>query len=234
MEVVKSKFALCHLLFFVCLLTSCNSIKRNCTNEIINDTIVCKEKVQDNLTKYCTYEYFIINKGDTSAYSFVFRFNRTHPHDCNMEILNWPDYKRYLIPKDTKISCYVPNYNEFLKELDLCLNAALNEKDSINLKRISFRLVCCSDIAIQTSNSFYKMGSSITHKNIEEALQTISLKEDFNLILEKYNLHVANVACHEEIYIVTKSEFLNNSNSSNTTEIPDSVLDVDVCIYVAH
>lgn len=219
----------------VCLIMSCCSIKRSDTEEIINDTIVCKKKIQNHLIKYCTYEYFIINKGDTSAYSFIFRSGRTYPHDCNMEIVNWPRYKQYLIPKDTIISCYEPNYNDFLKEMDLCLNVALNEKDSINLKHIVFRLVNCTDIAIKTSKLFYKMKKKdITHQNILDALQKTSLKEDFNRILKKYNLHVANENCYEEIYLIKKSDFLNNSNYSNKKEVPDSILDVDVDLNIIH
>lgn len=220
----------------VCLLMSGCSIKRSDTEEeVTNDTIVCKKKIQDHLVRYCTYEYFIINKGDTSAYSFIFRSGRAYPHDCNMEIVNWPRYKQYLIPKDTIISCYEPNYKDFLKEMDLCLNIALNEKDSINLKYIVFRLVNCTDIAVKTSKLFYKMKKKdITHQNILDALQKTSLKEDFNTILKKYNLYVANENCYEEIYLVKKSDFLNNSKYSNKEEVPDSILDVNVSLNIAH
>ena len=219
----------------ICLLMFCGPIKRSDTGKITNDTIVCKKKIQNHLIKYCTYEYFIINKGDTSAYSFIFRSGRAYPHDCNMEIVNWPRYKQYLIPKDTIISCYEPNYKDFLKEMDLCLNVALNEKDSINLKHIVFRLVNCTDIAVKTSKIFYKMKKKdITHQNILDALQKTSLKEDFNTILKKYNLYVANENCYEEIYLVKKSDFLNNSNYSNKKEVPDSILDVDVDLNIIH
>lgn len=216
-----------------CLLLSCGSIKRSDTEEITNDTIVCKKEVQDHLAQYCTYEYFVISKGDTSAYSFVFRTRRAYPHDSNMEIVNWPRYKQYLIPKDTIISCYEPDYKGFLKEMDLCLNTALNEKCSINLKHIAFRLVNCTDIAVVASNMFYEMGKKdMTHQNILDALQKTSLKNDFDTILNKYGLHVANENCYEEIYLVKKKDFLNNRNYPNKEEVPDSILDVEIGLNV--
>lgn len=43
-----------------------------------------------------------------------------------------------------------------------------------------------------------------THQNILDALQKTSLKEDFNRILKKYNLHIADANCYEEIYLVKK------------------------------
>lgn len=231
---MKHQFYLLPFVVFYLLMSGC-SIKRSDTEEVTNDTIVCKKKIQDHLVRYCTYEYFIINKGDTSAYSFKFRSGRAYPHDCNMEIVNWPRYKQYLIPKDTIISCYEPNYKDFLKEMDLCLNVALNEKDSINLKYIVFRLVNCTDIAIEASNLFYKMRrKDLTHQNILDALQKTSLKEDFNRILKKYNLHIADENCYEEIYLVKKSDFLNISNYSNKKEVPDSILDVNVSLNIAH
>ena len=126
-------------------------------------------------------------------------------------------------------------FKDFLKEMDLCLNVALNEKDSINLKHIVFRLVNCTDIAIKTSKLFYKINKKdITHQNILDALQKTSLKEDFNTILKKYNLYVANENCYEEIYLVKKSDFLNNSNYSNKKEVPDSILDVYVDLNIIH
>lgn len=65
-------------------------------------------------------------------------------------------------------------------------------------------------------------------------MQKTSLKEDFNTILKKYNLYVANENCYEEIYLVKKSDFLNNSNYSNKKEVPDSILDVDVDLDIIH
>lgn len=218
-----------------CLLMSCGLMKRTDTKEVTNDTIVCKKKVQDHLVGYCTYEYFIINKGDTSAYSFIFRSKHTYPHDCNMEIVNWPRYKQYLIPKDTVILCYEPNYSDFLKEMDLCLNVASNKKGSINLKHIAFRLVNCTDIAVRTSTIFNKMEKKdINHQNILNALQKTTLKEDFNMILRKYNLYIADMSCYEEIYILKKAEFLNITNYTNKKEMPDSILDVNVGFNIVH
>lgn len=218
-----------------CLLMSCCSPKQSGTEKATNDTIVCKKKVQDHRIRYSTYEYFIINKGDTSAYSFIFRSRRDYPHDCSMEIVNWPRYRQYLIPKDTIITCYEPSYKDFLKEMDLCLNAALNEKDMINFKNIIFRLFHCTEIAIKTSNEFYKMRrKDITHKNILEALQKTSLKEDFNTILQRYNLHINEMACCEDIYIAPQKDFLDYREYAKKEEMPDSILDVDVVLNVVH
>lgn len=223
------------LLVVICMMSSCSSITRNDTEEAINDTIVCKKKVQDHRDMYCTYEYFIINKGDTSSYSFICRSRRDYPHDCYIEILNWPRYKYYLIPKVTTISCYEPKYKDFLREMDLCLEVALNEKDSINLERIEFLLVGCTDIAIETSNLFYKAGvKDITHHNILNALQKTSLKEDFNAILKKYNLHIVDEHCCEEIYLVKKSDFLNVNEYHSKKEVPDTILDVTVSLNIVH
>lgn len=74
----------------------------------------------------------------------------------------------------------------------------------------------------------------LTHQNILDALQKTSLKEDFNTILKKYNLYIANENCYEEIYLVKKSDFLNISNYSNKKEVPDSILDVTVSLNIAH
>lgn len=229
------KHKVCFLLFLVfSMLMSCSSQQRNNTSEAANDAVVCKHEVQSYSTKHRTYEYFIINKGDTSAYSFSFLSKVDHSHDCNMEILNYPRYKEYLIPKDTTITCYEPSYKDFLKEMDLCLNAALNENNTINLKNIIFRLFHCTEIAIKTSNEFYKMGrKDITHKNILEALQKTSLKEDFNTILQRYNLHIDEMACCEDIYIAPQKDFLNYKYTKKE-EIPDSILDVDVVLKIAH
>lgn len=232
------KHQVCFLLFLAfCLLMSCCSQQQSNIKEVNNDTIVCKKEVQDYFTKYRTYEYFIINKGDTSAYSFIFRSRLDYLHNCNMEIVNFPRYKQYMMPKDATISCYEPNYKDFLKEMDLCLNAALNEKDTITLNNIIFRLFALKDIAVKTSNEFYKMGrkrKDITHENILESLQKTSIKEDFNTILQRHNLFIVEMACCEEIYLASKKEFLNNSEYVSKEEAPDSILDVDVVLKIAH
>lgn len=220
-------------LIATCLLLSHCSTKQNDKGYITNGTIVCKKKVQDHLIGYNTYEYFTISNGDTSTYSFIFRYKQTFPHECKMEITNWPRYKMYLMPKTTTISCNEPDYKGFLTEMDLCLNAALNEKEQINLKYITFRLANCTDIAVKTSNIFYKgKERSITHQSILDAIQNTSLKKDFNIILNKYDLQIANEKCYEEIYIVKKSDFLNNSNYHNKYEVPDSILDVGVVLNI--
>lgn len=215
---------------FCVLLLSCCSIGQKDTGENSNDTIVCKKKIQGYLPKYHTYEYFVINKGDTSSYSFTFISDVTRPHDCILEIVNWPRYKRYLIPKDIIISCHEPNYKDFLKEMDLCLNVAL--KDSINLKYIAFLLSNCTDIAVKTSKLFYSTrNQEINYQNILDALKRTTLKEDFDKILKKYNLHVVREDCNEEIYLIGKSEFKKVYKGKEI--LPDTILDVNVDLNIS-
>lgn len=220
------------LVLVVSILTSCGSAKRDEAKIPSNDTIVCKKMVRDFLVGYRTYEYFIVNQGTTSSYSYVFRSACTVPYECNMEIINWPSYKKYLIPKDTIISCREPNYKEFLKEMDLCVSAALNKENSANLKHIVFRLANCTDVAIQTSMIFYKTGEKdVTHQNILKALQKTSLKEDFNTILWRHGLRIVQEHCYEEIYLINKSDF--RKSYKGNKNLPEAILDVEVCLDIA-
>lgn len=180
----------------------------NCSSGILsNDNFVIYEYDiigADNI-KRC--DYFVSDETDTMATSFIFYTNSFGK--VNISVLCVEESKRYmydLCPDTMTIvekNCFpkhkfrLSSYKELLSEFGLCLKKASKKFDVHQLHYISLQLADLPEIAISLSKLI--RDDDISHKSIDNALETTSLISDINKVLKQYGVEVNSISSCEEI-----------------------------------
>jgi hypothetical protein len=213
------------ILIIIFGLLSCNGNLKD-DNEIIvnepNDTIVGsrqidKEIAGSNYYKRAT-EYFVIVNSDTSDFRPILKESK---ENGNVEL-------------DLQIS-YVKNnttHRQRLEELRQILSIAASEYNFDTLSGIFVgRLIQMGDLAIKVTEEFNDEFGIIEnlsvkdYKKTSDFLKKSQLAEDINNLFRPYDLHVKSVGI-EKLFYATKKELLTlGLIETDTTEIPEKILD---------
>ena len=185
------------------------------------------------------YEYFVSNKIDTMATSFIVCTNSFGK--VNINVICDEEYKMYmrLVHHDTEdivendsIRCHkynLPSYKELLSELILCLNKAREKTDIHQLQYISFQLADLPEIAISCSKTIGD--DKITHESIDNALKVTSLRNDINKLLKQYGVEIQSINSCEEILIMRTIPYF-KKHGINENNMPTSIIDSTIELIV--
>lgn len=192
-------------------------------------------------------EYFVRHGEDTSQCSCV--LIPVHSKGIRIEFYTLPFNKYFLhnrnvTPNDTTATEVVmnhyqkrfryPNDKELMDEIGLCLSSASKDFNLNKLLSFSFRLSDWNNIAVQASKLINKDSYSITHCDIDAALQKTSLENNLNSLLKQYRIKVNRIMCQEEIILISKENYIKSCGFSNETDIPDDIIDVEVYVDFTH
>ena len=186
---------------FVLVLMNCLSCIPSNDNYVIHEYDIIGA---DNI-KRC--EYFVSDETDTMATSFIFNTNSFGK--VNICVLCVEENKRYMydLCPDTmtivekncipKHKFRLSSYKELLSEFGLCLKKAKKNFNLNQLHYISLQLADLPEIAISVSKII--IDNEISHKSINNALETTSLISDINIVLKQYGVDVKSISSCEEI-----------------------------------
>ena len=221
------------ILLFVLVLMNCSSCIPSNDNYVIHEY---------NITgtgdiKRC--EYFVSNETDTMATSFIFHTNSFGK--VNISVLCDEENKRYmydLFPDTMTIvdkNCFakhkfrLSSYKELLSEFVLCLIKAQKQFDIYQLHYISLQLADLTEIAISVSKLI--RDDDISHKSINNALETTSLISDINIVLKQYGVKVKSISSCEEIIKMESIPYCKR-HGITMSEMPSFILDTTIEIIV--
>lgn len=209
----------------------------SCTSQ--KDSYVIHEYDLSGDSNIKRYEYFVSNKMDTMATSFIVCTNSFGK--VNINVICDKEYKIYMrsLYLDTVAIAEMDNiryhkfnlssYKELLSELALCLNKAREHFDIHQLHYISFQLADLPEIAISCSK---KIGDDeITHESIDNALKVTSLKNDINKVLKQYDVEIKSINSCEEILIMRTIPYF-KIHGIKEKYLPTSIIDSTIEIIV--
>ena len=247
----NSKFTKAVYLACICLFLLCCSVvaQRTQQNNVLrNDATVCSEYLPSIDTVYEEKEFFVVTKQDTSAYSCLFTKSEKHLRLKLVLSLEWKLYDFFNHqnnePNDTtafrgilnipKHSLKIPSYKDLLNEIRLCLNAADKDYDISTLHSFKCQLSDLGDIAVSTTNNLNTKptleNGLYEYSSILDALKMTSFENDMNKIFEEYGIKVKSIWCQEVQESFPKETFLKSQNLSKNITVPDSIVDVQVCM----
>lgn len=197
-------------------------------------------------------EYFVSRGKDTSAYSFVFDaykgttqprmsvfFSQFHKLQFQNESNRKRDTtvidynEREIIMQDR---FYLSNYENILHEMSLCMREASKKYHLKEMMYIETQLEYLGDPAATVSRivSPEKIGDKIyhSHKLIDEALKSTSLREDINRTISDYGIEAENIFSSDIIEVFDKGLITKYHLFSDTTSVPNKLIEVKVRVTI--
>lgn len=161
------------LLFGVFTILACNSrheiafVSNKVEKEAIQNanSIVHSEWLANTIDRKCR-EYFIVENGDTSAYTFVVR-NFTYSNEFIIDI----DNQKFKFHEVREREYKIKNIEGIMNELDSCLSVISLDYQIDSLKFLSFALADMGDVMLEFNNELDKdrrPGEYYYHLNIVE------------------------------------------------------------------
>lgn len=153
-----------------------------------NNTIVHYKCIANTIDRKC-YEYFIVENGDTSTYSFKSR-NFTYSNEFCVTVSN-------LIHNGTG-KYKVKGVDGIMNELDSCLNSIAIHNDIDSLKFLELPIGIMGDVAVEFNKALYSKGfREIDYQQHPEillsAIHTTSLNNRVDFVLKRHGLHIKEI-----------------------------------------
>lgn len=202
------------LLFGVFTILACNSrheiafVPNKVEKEAIQNanSIVHSEWLANTIDRKCR-EYFIVENGDTSAYTFVVR-NFTYSNEFIIDI----DNQKFKFHEVREREYKIKNIEGIMNELDSCLSVISLDYQIDSLKFLSFALADMGDVMLEFNNELDKdrrPGEYYYHhpELLHTALCATSLNSRVESIMKKHGLNIVEtkiaggLACSKEYFL---------------------------------
>ena len=197
------------------------------------------------------YEFFVVTKQDTSAYSYIFHFNDMF--DRLSMTVYFSRISKYCLffnavtaDNDTNAVAtggvvdytdkyYIPAYVQWLREMELCMKSASKVYDLSKLCVIRVHSSYLSDATVLATNNLVdnfkpEQDGYYSHLDIAKSIEMTPFIGDLNKILDEYGLEVEDVSCDGVFVYIDPDEFIKKNNISKTLKTAYDIIDIPVWI----
>lgn len=199
------------------------------------------------------YEFFVVTKQDTSAYSYIFHFNDMF--DRLSMTVYFSRISKYCLffnavtaDNDTNAVAtggvvdytdkyYIPTYKQWLREMELCLKSASKVYDLSKLCVIRAFSSDLSDATVLATNNLVDnfkpwQDGYYSHFDIAKSIEMTPFKDDLNKILDEYGLEVKEVYCEGPWISIDPDGFIKKNNISKTLKTSYDIIGIPVRFYL--
>lgn len=215
------------LLFGVFTILACNSrheiafVSNKVEKEAIQNAnpIVHSEWLANTIDRKCR-EYFIVENGDTSAYTFVVR-NFTYSNEFIIDI----DNQKFKFHEVREREYKIKNIEGIMNELDSCLSVISLDYQIDSLKFLSFALADMGDVMLEFNRELDKNRYSDEYyfhhpELLNSALCATSLNSRVESIMKKHGLNICETQTRWCLFF-GKEHFLKTNIVSDSSKVPE-------------